>query len=70
MTTTGTYDPESLLTQEEVNQGMTYDNSRRSWPNPDLKLLAECGEMTTEQIVKAAPRKLIGDSEYGPDSTN
>lgn len=32
------YDPESLLTGEEISRGLDYSNSRRDWPDPSQNL--------------------------------
>lgn len=53
------YDPESLLTGAEVEAGMTYTNSRRAWATEAEYHRAVQGEMTTEEILEAAPRVRI-----------
>lgn len=50
------YDPESLLTGEEMAEGLDYDNSRRDWPNEDFYKLAVAGGMDTKSILQYAPR--------------
>ncbi len=50
------YDPESLLTGGEAARGLDYGNSRRSWPNEETYRAAVGGHLTTEQILRIAPR--------------
>ena len=52
------YDPESLITGKELEQGMTYLNSYRDWPNEICEDLAINGEMSAELIAQFAPRVL------------
>ena len=53
------YDPESLLTGAEEEAGMTYENSRRNWPDEATHAKAISGYLTTEEILRVAPRALI-----------
>lgn len=50
------YDPESLLTGREIEQGFTYDNSRRSWASESAFKSAMAGNMTTSQVLLYGPR--------------
>lgn len=50
------YDPESLLTGAEIDVGMTYAD-HRIWPDEDTKRRAYSGELTSDEIVRLAPRK-------------
>lgn len=54
------YDPEGLLTGEEDNAGMDYDNSRRGWASEEDYNRAVGGHITPEEIAQVAPRVLIG----------
>jgi len=51
-----TYDPESLLTGEEVAAGAGYENPRQ-YPNQAIAEAAYEGRLTPEEIAKYAPRK-------------
>ena len=53
------YDPESLLTGSESQQGLDYDNSRRVWPSEAMRQRAVRGELPVSQIPLIAPRKRI-----------
>jgi hypothetical protein len=53
------YDPESLLTGAEEAAGMTYDNSRRNWPDEATYWKAVSGNLTQEEILQLAPRALV-----------
>jgi hypothetical protein len=55
------YDPESLLTGAEAQQGLDYGNSRRDWPNEILYRLAVGGYITLAEIVQRAPRALLDE---------
>lgn len=50
------YDPESLLSGEEIASGCDYTNSRRRWSNLNEYEKACSGEITPEQILRIAPR--------------
>jgi hypothetical protein len=52
----GVYDAESLITELEVSEGLSYDNSHREWMNEATYLKACSGELTPEQIMYLAPR--------------
>lgn len=54
------YDPESLLTGEEMAQGMTYTNTARDWPDEETYHKAWAGEIPTPELLKIAPRVWIG----------
>ena len=51
------YDPESLLTGSESQQGLDYDNSQRVWPSEAMRQRAIHGELPVSQIPLIAPRK-------------
>ena len=53
------YDPDCLLTGEEMVQGYSYKNSKREYPNEDTRLAALRGEISPTELVKVAPRKFI-----------
>ena len=53
------YDPESLLTGSEVEQGLDYDNSCRVWPSEAMRQRAERGDIPVSQIPLIAPRKRV-----------
>lgn len=50
------YDAESLLTGAEVVQGLDYDNSYRQWPDEATKRLGAEGKLSTEEVLRVAPR--------------
>jgi hypothetical protein len=52
------YDPDSLITGEEIARGMTYTNSTRSWRNEEHYIQAISGELSPEEIAESAPRML------------
>jgi len=62
------YDPESLLTGEEVSQGLTYNNSSRVWHNVAARDMAELGHLPTDAILGCAPRARKGDNLIHPDN--
>jgi hypothetical protein len=49
------YDPESLLSGEEIEAGLDYGDLR-IWPNEETRQLAHQGELPTEVILAIAPR--------------
>jgi hypothetical protein len=49
-------DPESIIVEAEVAEGLSYDNSHREWMNEATYLKACSGELTPEQIMYLAPR--------------
>ncbi len=53
------YDPESLLTGAEIEQGLDYTNSHRVWSSYETYKDACNGEFTPELIAEIAPRKRI-----------
>lgn len=57
------YDPESLLTGGEIQNGLTYTNSRRNWPDEATYLEAVGGGMTREEILRIAPRAFLEPEE-------
>jgi len=69
------FDPESLISGEEAAKGMTYDNSRRVWPDTDTELDAIEGRISTDEVLRVAPRQfkpvlsmreiMAGDYDYG-----
>tara|TARA_R110000868_G_C10746658_1_gene752850 strand:+ start:574 stop:960 length:387 start_codon:yes stop_codon:yes gene_type:complete len=68
------YDPESLMIGSEDQQGLTpYD--KRLWPDLATYKEAVSGRLTSEEIVKIAPRvkglrqTSYGDSEYSEPVT-
>ncbi len=52
------YDPESLITGEESERGLTYQNSERSFASVSTELSAYSGELTTDEILVYGPRRL------------
>jgi hypothetical protein len=52
------YDPESLISGEEIKQGMSYTNSKRFWMDEQQYLDAVEGLLTVDEILMLAPRKL------------
>lgn len=61
------YDPESLITEREVAEGLSYDNSHREWYNEATYLKACSGELTPEQIMYLGPR--VENVDVHSDST-
>lgn len=53
------FDPEGMISQAEVDAGMTYTNSRRSWPEGMAWLQFFRGELSADQVLDIAPRKLV-----------
>ncbi len=53
------YDPESLLTGEEIAAGLDYD-CPRVWQNHATKQAAQTGEIPTRLIPSIAPRRKVG----------
>ncbi len=53
------YDPESLISGEEISKGFTYTNSRRNWANQKHYQNATDGLMTIEEILRTAPRVFL-----------
>jgi hypothetical protein len=51
------YDPDSLLTGDEVAKGMTYDNSYRDYPSQSEYDRIITGQVPTEEILRIAPRR-------------
>lgn len=51
------YDPESLITGGEAEQGLTYLNSERDFGYSSLEEAAIVGRMSTDAILKFAPRR-------------
>lgn len=52
------FDPNSILTQEEVSRGLTYDNSERVFKSKEAEEAARQGFVTPELIVAWGPRYL------------
>jgi 2'-5' RNA ligase len=52
------YDPDSLLTGAEHAKGMTYDNSYRAYPSQAVYDHIVSGKVSTEEVLRLAPRKL------------
>jgi len=50
------YDPESLLTEAESREGLSYDNSHREFSAPHLYNAATSGKLTTTEVLIFAPR--------------
>jgi len=50
------YDPESLITGEEIARGFTYDNSTRNYAGPYSYKQATRGVWTPEQVAEQFPR--------------
>ena len=50
------YDPESLITGAEVEQGLTYTNSRRNWPSELSYHATVSGRFNCDQVPILAPR--------------
>lgn len=51
------YDPDSLLTGLEIEQGFDYDNSYRVFPSQAVLDLAVAGDLSTAAIIALAPRR-------------
>lgn len=63
------YDPESLLTAgEAAEQGFSYNNSHRDWPNEKLKARAESGMMLLDAIPSIAPRVFNSFNDFVQDA--
>jgi hypothetical protein len=60
-----TFDPESLLSGEEIARGCSYTNSRRRWSNLEQYEKACSGEFTGEHILRIAPRVICPAAETG-----
>jgi hypothetical protein len=60
------YDPESLISGAEVEQGFTYSNSRREWADETAYQRAVRGDMPTAEILATAPRQFFtpGPTRY------
>lgn len=56
------YDPESLLTGDEIARGFDYGDSR-SWPNEETRQLAHRGFIPVDLIPVIAPRVKRAPSE-------
>ena len=53
------FDPESLISGEEIKNDMTFSNSKRAWDNEAHYLSAVTGELNTTDILKTAPRVFL-----------
>ncbi len=51
------FDPESLMSGAEAEQGMTYENSHRVFPDTQSEDDAVTGRIDTDTILKIAPRR-------------
>ena len=63
------YDPESLITQAEIDAGFTYKNSRRNWANEKHYQSATDGYMTIDEILRTAPRVFVTEPMTGSWAT-
>lgn len=52
-------DPESLISGEELAKGLNYKNSKRWWASKESYLRAVSGEVSTDDILRDAPRVLL-----------
>jgi hypothetical protein len=50
------FDPESLISGAEINQGHTYTNSKRKWLDATHYEWAVMGHITPDEILATAPR--------------
>lgn len=50
------FDPDSLLTGAESEQGLTYGNSSRRFPDAETREKAIRGEISQEDILRLYPR--------------
>jgi hypothetical protein len=60
------YDPESLLTVKEEEEGYTYLNSERAFPSEDLRIQAIQGDIDIPTILRIAPRRFKGSAGLTP----
>ena len=54
------YDPESLISGEEIEAGLTYLNSKRYWADEKHYLSAVDGTLSPDEILATAPRVRTG----------
>lgn len=52
-------DPESVITGNEISQGMSYANSRRQYPDIETYVKAASGDLGAGELSKTAPRVRI-----------
>ncbi len=52
------FDPDSLITGEETAAGLTYANSSRKFPTPEIRESVIRGEVSQADVVKLYPRTL------------
>lgn len=50
------FDPDSLITGEESDQGLTYNNSHRKFPDAETRERVVRGEISQADVVKLYPR--------------
>lgn len=50
------FDPESLISGAEIQAGMTFTNSKRSWVSEAHYLKAVTGNLNTDEVLLTAPR--------------
>lgn len=59
------YDPNSLMSGAESENGFTYANSTRKFPDVETELAAVDGRLTTEEILKVGPRVFTDGRHFG-----
>lgn len=50
------FDPDSLITGEETDQGLTYNNSHRKFPDAETRERVVRGEVSQADVAKLYPR--------------
>lgn len=55
------YDPDSLITGTEVEAGLDYENSTRSFDTPKHDKQAKQGKLSTRKVLQFGPRTLKPD---------
>ena len=53
------FDPESLISGKEIEQGFTYTNSRRNWYSEEHYRHAVYGDIGVLEILSSAPRIFV-----------
>jgi hypothetical protein len=53
------FDPESLISSAEINNGMDFKNSRRAWKSEAHYTHAVTGTINTSEILRSAPRVFL-----------